>query len=419
MKLAVDPEVSPPFGSAPGSSVRLEHYMFNSGTTAPTTPQVGRDLVRPLEENPAYTRIKGKYDDGQDSAITFREALTLSLMQRAAADARFVSWGEDVRAWEGAFNAYDKFQDLLPMHRHFDAPISEGTIVGAAVGAAMNGLRPVVEIMYADFLGCAGEELINQMAKWQGMSAGEIRLPMGVRVSVGRGYGAQHSQKLSLNSVPGLYLAYPATPSDVKRMMAALMNQDNPFVSFESQNGYGKATRNLISDYGLDLLDNPPFEETGCVIGQPQVLREGKDLTLLAFGPALFTAGLAAKRLEEMGISAEVINGRWLVPFDFGPVVESVAKTGRAVVLTEAVERGSSAASIASDLSRLSFRYLKGPVGVVGSLGAVTPGFSAQDLYFPDTDRVLDEVNTILTLPQYKPSVDRTAELLERRRNGN
>jgi 2-oxoisovalerate dehydrogenase E1 component len=377
---------------------------------------VGRDILIPLGQHPHFKKITGKYKS-DPATVTFCDALTLAIMQRAVRDRRLVIYGEDVRDWGGAFAVTRDLDQLLPHHRLFNTPISEDTIVGSAVGAAMRGLRPLVEIMYFDFLGCAGEALINQLAKWQGMSAGEIRLPVGVRVSVGSKYGAQHSQDLfsMLYGVPGLYLAYPATPFDAKTMLAALLNQDNPFVISESQKDYNRTTKQILEKFGL-RIEVPPLEETGCFIGDPQVVREGQDFTLLAFGPALYTAALAALELEKLGYSAEVINGKWLAPFNFAPVIRSVGKTGQLILVAEAPGRGSHISSLAGDFSRLAFDLLDAPVGTVGSMNTVTPGWSAQQNFFPSPSTILDEIHANRPLKNYQPQTDRRHSTLEDKR---
>ncbi|MFA5103740.1 MAG: thiamine pyrophosphate-dependent enzyme [Candidatus Margulisiibacteriota bacterium] len=413
MQLAVDPQISPPFGADGKASVTLAGLMFKKGTTPAVPCKVGRDIKIPLAEHPHYQRVKTIYDK-DPALVTYRDALALTIMQQAAADARFVSCGEDIREWGGPFAAYRDLHTMLPHHRHFNAPISEGTIIGWAVGAALNGLRPLVEIMYSDFIPCGSEELVNQLAKWRAMSAGEISVPGGVRVSVGSQYGAQHSQDLisMLYGIPGLYLGCPATPYDAKAMLTALLKQDNPFVLSESQKDYGRTTQQLLEKFGLKV-DAPTFEQEGCIIGQPQVVREGRDLTLLAFGTALYTAAEAAKRFEELGVSTEVINARWLVPFDYTAVVDSLKKTGKMILVGEATERGSYMTSIASTIARLAFDRQDGPIGVVGSKNTIASGWSAQQFFFPSVSDVLDEFHwNIRALNGYSPVTNRTPEAL-------
>ncbi len=425
VKLAADDHVSPHFEDC---GEGLEAMMFNEGTTASVPPRIRKDVLSELQAHPTYMAIVTKSDEKGAGSLSIRDAITLAIMQRATSDARVVSWGEDVRQWGGAFKIYPGFESLLPPHRHFNSPISEGTIIGTAVGAAMMGLRPLVEIMYSDFLGCAGEELINQLAKWQGMSAGEIRLPVGVRVSVGSKYAAQHSQDLSsmLMGVPGLILGYIATPYDGRMMTTALMMQDNPFVVSESQKAYNMTTDQLVK-MGMSV-SSPVLEETdpGYIIGRTQTVRlaseglagAGKAVTLLAWGPALYTAAAAADQLERLGYAAEVINGRWFRPFDCSHVVESVQKTGKIVLVTEAPEAGSAAASVGMDIQRLAFDYLDAPVCLVGALNTITPGWKGQDVYFPQAGDILDTVHAqAMRLNGYTPGKDMSASRIQMKRS--
>lgn len=206
-----------------------------------------------------------------------------------------IGWLRGVKKTEigGSFGVYRGLTERLPRHRLFTAPISEAVIVGTGVGYALSGGRAVVELMYADFIGRAGDELFNQMAKWQALSGGLIDLPLVVRVSVGSKYGAQHSQDWSsmVAGVPGLTVAFPATPKDAKGMLAASLASNDPVVFFESQRRYD--TVETLDSEGV------PREYYRTPIGVPHVVREGNDLTMLSVGAALDRVLEAAERARE------------------------------------------------------------------------------------------------------------------------
>ena len=246
------------------------------------------------------------------------------MLHRFAIDPTMVAFGEENRDWGGAFAVYRGLTEALPYHRLFNSPISEAAIVGAAVGYALEGGRVVAELMYADFMGRAGDEIFNQLSKWQAMSAGQLQMPVVLRVSVGSKYGAQHSQDFTalVHHIPGLKVVYPVTPYDAKGMMNAALAGTDPVIFFESQKVY---------DVG------EMFVEQGVPEGyyeidssEPSIKRAGTDLTIVTLGPALYTAIAAADELQtRFGLSAEVVDLRAANPLNYAPVVESVRKTGQ------------------------------------------------------------------------------------------
>ena len=254
-------------------------------------------------------------------AITVRDGLFEAILHHMLNDERLIAYGEDCREWGGAFGVYRGLSDLLPYHRLFNAPISEAAIVATAVGYALEGGRALVELMYADFIGRAGDEIFNQMAKWQSMSAGALKVPVVLRCSVGSKYGAQHSQDWTglVAHIPGLKVFYPATPYDAKGLMATALSSEDPVVFFESQR----------------LYDTPELFHAGGVpegyyrlpAGEPDVKRAGEHVTILTIGPSLYPALDAAAELQQSyGIAAEIIDARCLVPFNYEPVLESLAQ---------------------------------------------------------------------------------------------
>jgi 2-oxoisovalerate dehydrogenase E1 component len=376
----------------------------------------GVALRVPLEASSRVRQLAVRSRSGRDKtgrpvpstgAITLRAGLFEAIVDAAARDPEFVIYGEENRDWEGAFGVYQGLTELLPYHRLFNAPVSEAAIVGTAVGYAMEGGRALVELMYADFIGRAGDELLNQLAKWQPMSGGLLRLPVVVRVSVGSKYGAQHSQDWSglVCGVAGLKVVYPATPYDAKGLMTSALAGSDPVVFFESQLLYD-ATE-LFHDGGV------PRSSYTVPIGVPDVKRPGRDLTILSVGPALYRALDAADRLaESWQLEAEVIDARSLVPFDYELVISSVRRTSRLILVSDATARGSILNTFAADLSRLAFDSLDAPVIVLGAPNWITPPAEMEDAFFPQVDDLLDVVHEeLVPLRGYEP---RTAGRRER-----
>ena len=296
--------------------------------------------------------------------------------------------GEDVRDWGGAFAVYRGLTEALPYHRLFNSPISESAIVGSAVGYAMAGGRALVELMYCDFLACAGDEVFNQMAKWQAMSADIIKMPVVLRVSVGSKYGAQHSQDWSALAahIPGLKLAFPATPYDAKGLMASALVGTDPVVFFESQRIYDVGEQFHEGGVPKDYYEIP--------FGKADVKRKGKDITILSFGAVLYRVLKAADELKEKyGMEAEIIDARTLVPFDYDTVIESVKKTGRIVIVTDACERGSFASEVARQITEMAFDELDAPPVVVASKNWITPAHELEEAFFPQPSWILDAID--------------------------
>ncbi|HYL81482.1 MAG TPA: thiamine pyrophosphate-dependent enzyme [Candidatus Acidoferrum sp.] len=379
---------------------------------------------QPLEQNSRVQAIAKKRRSGIDpataeklteaKAVSFRDALFEAILAQVYRDDRLIIYGEENRDWDGAFAVYRGLTESLPYHRFFNAPISEGAIVGTAVGYAMEGGRALVELMYCDFLGRAGDEIFNQLAKWQAMSAGALRMPVVLRVSVGSKYGAQHSQDWSAMTahIPGLQVVFPATPYDAKGLMTAALQGDNPVVFFESQRLYG------VTEW---FRPEVPANAYTVPIGLPEVKRQGTDLTILSIGSTLYRAIEAAERLQqEFGVSAEVVDARSLVPFDYAPVLESVRKTGHLLLTSDACERGSFPQVLAANIQELAFDALDAPAVVVGARNWITPAAEVEESFFPQAAWLLDAVHTHLRpLPGYRPQTDRSSETrLRREREG-
>lgn len=383
-----------------------------SGRTAPPPPGAVADGVRkPMTDNGRVQQIAKKRRSGLDpatgekltesKAVSFRDAIFEAVIHHAYRDGGLIIYGEENRDWDGAFAVYRGLTESLPYHRLFNAPISEGAIVGTAVGYAMEGGRPLVELMYCDFMGRAGDEIFNQLSKWQAMSAGVLPMRVVLRVSVGSKYGAQHSQDWSAMTahIPGLKVVFPATPYDAKGLMHAALSGSDPVVFYESQRLYG------VTEW---FREEVPSQYYTVPIGLPEVKRPGTDLTILTVGSTLYRAVEAAERLEkEFAVSTELIDARSLVPFDYAPVLDSVRKTGRILLTSDACERGSYLHTLAANIQAFAFDALDAPVTVVGARNWITPAAEMEELFFPQPGWLLDAVHTQLQpLPGYRPSAD-------------
>ena len=394
-KLAIDDSVSPRMNLDKNPD-EIADLMFSNGHVEAFS-DAKPDVLMPLEENPRVQAIAKKERWGFDAngkpvsknkVYQLRDGLFEAIADRFYKDPTMVAYGEENRDWGGAFAVYRGLTEALPYHRLFNAPISESAIVGSAVGYAMAGGRALVELMYCDFLGCAGDEVFNQMAKWQAMSADIIKMPVVLRVSVGSKYGAQHSQDWTalVAHIPGLKAAFPTTPYDAKGMLAAALAGTDPVIFFESQRIY---------DVGEQFHEGGvPAEYYEIPFGKADVKRAGKDITILTFGAVMYRALKAADELKEKyGMEAEVIDARSLVPFDYDTVLESVKKTGRLVIVTDACERGSFASEVARQITEMAFDYLDAAPTVVASRNWITPAHELEESFFPQPSWILDAID--------------------------
>jgi 2-oxoisovalerate dehydrogenase E1 component len=404
LRLAVDDAVSPRLDLR-REPERMARYTFRDTAAALEGAPAGRTLV-PLAEVSRVKTLAGRSRSGvaggrvlpASRAVTFRDALFEAVAHHVVADDRLTLWGEENRDWDGAFGVYRGLTELLPRHRLFNAPISEAAIVGGAAGFALAGGRALVELMYADFIGRAGDEIFNQLAKWQAMSGGTVGMPVVVRVSVGSKYGAQHSQDWSsmVASVPGLKVAFPATPYDAKGMLAAALAGDDPVVFFESQRLYD--TTETLREGGV------PAGHYTVPLGVPNVVRRGDDLTILSVGAALYRALEAADTLRDRyGVAAGVIDARSLVPFDAGPVIEAVRRSGRLVCVSDACHRGSWLHTVAGQVAEAANDAPDAPVTVLRARDCITPPAELEWDYFPTAADIVDAVHTrMLPLPGHR-----------------
>lgn len=412
-KLSIDDSVSPRMDLEANPDA-IADLMFTNGHVE-KFGDAQPDVNMPMEENPRVQAIAKKERWGIDKdgklvsknkVYQLRDGLFEAIIDRFYKDPTLVTYGEDVRDWGGAFAVYRGLTEALPYHRLFNSPISESAIVGSAVGYAMAGGRALVELMYCDFLGCAGDEVFNQMAKWQAMSADIIKMPVTLRVSIGSKYGAQHSQDwTSLTAhIPGLKIAFPATPYDAKGLMASALVGTDPVMFFESQRIY---------DVGEQFHEGGvPAEYYEIPFGKADVKRTGKDVTILTFGAVLYRALKAADELKEKyGMEAEIIDARTLVPFDYETVIESVKKTGRLVIVTDACERGSFASEVARQITEMAFDELDAPPVVVASRNWITPAHELEESFFPQPSWILDAIDAkIVPLPGHVRVTDQSIE---------
>jgi len=414
-RLAADLEASPRVtkGSELAGSVMFSNQRVERFDDRPP------ELLQDVAENPRVQQIRTKIrtptHEGKPApkmkAYNVRDAIFEAMMHRFSIDPTMIAFGEENRDWGGAFAVYRGLTEALPYHRLFNAPISEAAIVGAAVGYALEGGRAVAELMYADFIGRAGDEIFNQLSKWQAMSAGQLKMPVVLRISVGAKYGAQHSQDWTAlaHHIPGLKAAYPVTPYDAKGMMNAALAGSDPVIFFESQKVY---------DLGeMFVEEGVPEGYYEIDLGEPSIKRRGKDLTMLTLGPALYTAIAAAEALQtQFGLSAEVIDLRCAVPLNYEPLMDSVRKTGRVLLACEAVERGGVMQTVAANLTQLCFDDLDAPPVVVGSRNWITPAAELEALFFPQPDWLLDAIHErIVPLRDYRPRTNQTLGELARR----
>lgn len=380
------------------------------------------EVLIPKEESRLkVTQAKHRFglEDGKPlpklRTLTYAEALYEAMMYRFYEDPTMIAYGEENRDWGGAFSVYRGLTECLPYHRLFNTPISEGAIAGTAVGYALCGGRVVAELMYCDFLGRAGDEVFNQMAKWQAMSANVLQMPLVLRVSVGSKYGAQHSQDWTsiVAHMPGLKVMFPATPYDAKGMLNLALRGTDPVVFFESQRLYPEPE--TLVEGGV------PLEYYEVEMGEPALRRTGKDLTIVTIGATLYRALEAAKELEEKyQLSAEVIDARFLNPLNYEKIIESVKKTGKVLLASDACERGSFMHTMASNISQLAFDYLDGPVVVVAARNWITPAAELEEAFFPQKEWIIDTIHErLLPLPGHQVSTVQTnGEMLRRNRLG-
>jgi acetoin:2,6-dichlorophenolindophenol oxidoreductase subunit beta len=316
--------------------------------------------------------------------ITYREAVARGIAQEMRRDPTVVCLGEDIGAAEGVFKTTVGLFNEFGPERVWDTPISEQAIVGAAMGAAMTGLRPVAEIMFSDFLACCFDYVANEIPKMRYMTGGQVTVPLVIRTANGGGlgFGAQHSQAVENwpLAVPGLKIAAPSTPDDVVGLMASAIRSDDPVLVFEH--------KGLLASKG-----EPPPDDHVVPLGEAVVRREGDDVTIAALAYTVPRALEAAERLAGEGISVEVIDLRCLIPLDARAVLDSVARTSRLVIVEENPYQGGWGGTLASIVAEEGFYDLDAPIRRVAAECVPLP-FAAnlEDAVIPSVDRVAEAV---------------------------
>jgi acetoin:2,6-dichlorophenolindophenol oxidoreductase subunit beta len=298
--------------------------------------------------------------------ITLSQAINEAIREEMRADASVLLMGEDVAAAGGVYKVTAGILDEFGPERVRDTPISEASLVGIAVGAAMTGYRPIVEVMFCDFLGLTMDQIANQAAKIHYMSGGRMKAPMVIRTTMGAGRraAAQHSQSLCawIAHIPGLKVALPATPYDAKGLLKAAIRDNNPVVFFEDKMMYQR--KGDVPEISVEYTI--PF-------GQADIKRSGKDLTIIATSSMVQVALEAAEILAGEGIEAEVIDPRTLSPLDETTLIDSVKKTSRCIVVDEGYQRFGATAEIAALIAEKAFHYLDVPVRRLGALDVPVP----------------------------------------------
>jgi 2-oxoisovalerate dehydrogenase E1 component len=344
-------------------------YVFN-GTSEQDVPAAAAKAytVGPVE--------KPKRD--KQGMLNYRDALKEALIEEMARDNRVIFYGEDVADYGGAFKLSKGMLEMFSRNRVFNTSISETAICGTAVGAAMAGLRPVVELMYMDFALMASDQIANQAGKWHYMSGASTTVPLVIRASVGggKGYGGQHSQSLEsmFCHIPGMVVVYPATPYDAKGLLKAAIRSNDPVMFVESQLLYG-------------VKGAVPEEEYLIPLGEADVKRAGTDATFVGWGPAIPEMLAAAEIMQrEHGLGIEVVDIRTLVPLDLPTIVRSVQKTGKCLVCAQAINIGSYTADIAQRVQEQAFDYLDAPVLRLGAKDGIAPqALNLEEAFLPHT----------------------------------
>src|SRR4249920_3925980 len=316
--------------------------------------------------------------------LTYREAVRDALSRAMRVDEDVFIMGEDIAEMGGSMGVTHGMLDEFGKERVRNTPISEMALAGAAIGAAMQGMRPVAEIMYEDFITLASEQIVNQAAKHRYMSGGQVTVPVVFRTQGGAGWspGAQHAQQLEswFVHIPGLKVVFASTPEDVRGLLWSSIYDDNPVIFFEHRTLY-------------PIKGEVPEELEPIPLGKARIHREGDDVTVVATGRLVHAALEAAEKAEGEGISVEVVDPRTLLPLDEETIVESVKKTTRAVTAHEAVTRGGFGAELAAMIQHGAFDYLDAPIERVGAKFSPLPFAPVMEEYVvPHASDVLEAI---------------------------
>ena len=322
--------------------------------------------------------------------MSYREAIRLAMSEAMREDENVVFFGEDIGQYGGGFGVSVGMLEEFGEERILDTPISESTMVGCCVGAALTGLRPICEMMFSDFIAFGMDSLVNQAAKMRYMHGGEGQVPMVVRLPSGSGTGAaaQHSQILEawFCNVPGLKVVAPTTPAQAKGLLKAAIKDNNPVVFIE-----GKTLYKLTGPVPLDENYSIDLEKT-------YVEKQGSDVTVVAWGTSLVDVIHVAAELEEKNIDVEVVNPMTLYPMDMEPILESVKKTGRLIIVHEASKTGGVGGEIAAKVAESeAFDYLQAPIIRIGGLDVPIPfNRTLEAAVIPQIEDIADAIYSIL-----------------------
>lgn len=320
--------------------------------------------------------------------IEYREAIREAIIEEMDRDPKVFLIGEDIGKYGGAFRAYKGLLEKYGPGRVINTPISEAAIIGAGIGAAVTGYRPISEIMFIDFTTLAMDQIVNQAAKIKYMTGDNLNVPLVIRTQggAGRGIAAQHSQSLEawFYHVPGLKVVMPSTSYDVKGLLKTAIRDNNPVIFIEHKMIY--------------LNKGPvPEEEYLIPFGVADIKKEGSDVTIFAYSNMVFKSLEASAELEKEGISCEIIDPRTLVPLDEEALIKSIKKTGRLVIVSEACQRGSIASDICAKITQEAFDYLDAPVKIVAGLNTPIPYNSTlEQACIPHKENIITAVKEIL-----------------------
>ena len=323
--------------------------------------------------------------------IGYVQAFNEAVRQEMQANEDVFCAGEDIGAFGGVFQSYAGLQKEFGERRVVDTPISEQAIIGLGVGAAVTGLRPIVDIMFMDFIAVAFDQIINQAAKVKYMFGGSATVPMTITTGGGGGLSAaaQHSQSLEalICHIPGLKVVYPSNPYDMKGLMTSCIRENNPTIMIKHKRLLG-------------MQGEVPEEPYSIPLGKANVLREGTDVTVVSWAKMANDCVDVADKLTSEGISVEVIDPRTMQPLDTETIVESVKKTNRVIVVHEAVRFGGLGAEIAAQIQEEAFDYLDAPVGRVAAPFSPVPFSPVLEAnYLPSPEKITDAIRSVLARP--------------------
>ncbi|GAI07139.1 unnamed protein product, partial [marine sediment metagenome] len=372
---------------SPSPDPKNIYFGLFSGTNSNEVPPQFKNA--PILKKPEFL------ERDPDMEITYREAINEALFEEMRRDKRVLLWGEDIADYGGAFKATKGLMEIMGRERIFNTAISESAIIGAGMGAALRGMRPVVEIMYIDFILQAMDQLANQAAKWKYMSGGQPTIPLTIRTTIGggKGYAGQHAQSLEaiLAHFPGLKIALPSDAYDAKGMLKAAIRDDNPVIVIEHQNLYRHP-------FGKSVV---PKEEYVVPLGKAKIRRQLDEfksgVTIISWSHMVSLALQAAEQLSKEGIETEVIDLRTLYPLDIETLVKSVQKTGKAIIVHQAVRFMGFGAEVAAQLQEKAFDYLDSPVLRVAAPDVPPPAAPVlEKAFLPGEEEIIEAVKKLI-----------------------